>query len=55
MNAATKKQNLKNKFKGFSYVAMMNKIELLVTILFMYANCKNTCFIDYGALKNLTF
>jgi hypothetical protein len=33
----------------------MNKIELLVTTLFIYANCKNTWFIDYGASKHLTF
>jgi hypothetical protein len=32
-----KKQNWKNKFKGFSHVVTMNKIKLLVTTLFIYA------------------
>ncbi len=49
------KQNWKNKFKGFSHVAIMNKIELFVITLFIYVNCKNTWFIDYGASKHLTF
>jgi hypothetical protein len=43
-----KKQNWKNKFKGSSQVATINKIEFLMTSLSISTLYKDAWFVDFG-------
>ncbi len=48
------KKDLKNKFKGSSHVAIINKI-VFVIVLFISLVCKDAWFIDSGTSQHLTF
>jgi hypothetical protein len=44
-----KKKIWKNKFKGFSQIDTISKIELVVIFLSISAICRDAWFIDFGA------
>jgi hypothetical protein len=50
-----KKQNWKNKFKGFSKVDTTSKTKFLVVILSFFAIFKDAWFVDLRASQHLTF
>jgi hypothetical protein len=49
-----RKKRLKNKFKGYSQIAIMNKIVLVIALSISLV-CKDAWFIDSGASQHLTF
>jgi hypothetical protein len=52
----TKRDNIgKNKFNGFSQVATIRKIELLVTSLSIFLICRDAWFINFRTSQHLTF
>jgi hypothetical protein len=50
-----KKQDLNNKFKGFSQIVTTRKTKNLLTILPIFAICKDTWFVDSKASQHLIF